>query len=108
MASWEREDKARALVQEAKRVEGPREERRLAVQAKVVKTQRVRAVRAVLADSLTAHTSGGAEGAYLKEQHGGTWPKLQPPTVGFLIYKYGGACLLSLQMGSINKTRLRT
>jgi hypothetical protein len=76
MASWEREDKAKALAHEAKRVEGNREERRLAVQAKVVKTQRAQAVtlastKAVLADNLTAHASGGAKEAYLKEQHGG-------------------------------------
>ena len=42
MAAWEREDKAKALKHEAKRVEETREERRLAVAANNVKTQRAK------------------------------------------------------------------
>ena len=76
MAAWEREDKAKALKHEAKRVEETREERRLAVAAKNVKTQRAQAVvlaatKVELDDHLTAYQSGGAKEAYLKEQYGG-------------------------------------
>ena len=76
MAAWEREDKAKALKHEAMRVEETREERRLAVAAKNVKTQRAQAVvlaatKVELDDHLTAYQSGGAKEAYLKEQYGG-------------------------------------
>ena len=76
MAAWKREVKAKAFAHEAKRAKEAREERRLAVQAKVVNTQRAQAVKlaatkAELDDNLTAHASGGAKRAYLKEQHGG-------------------------------------
>ena len=59
-----------------KRAEEARLERRLAVGAKVAKTQRARAVElapttAELAGNLEAYESNGAKAAYLKEQHSG-------------------------------------
>ena len=76
MAAWEKENKAKALKHEAKRVEETREERRVAVAAKKAKTQRAQAVtltatKEELSDHLTAYQSGGAKEAYLKEQYSG-------------------------------------
>ena len=59
MAGWEKEDRAKALAHEARRAEEARVEHRLAVEAKVAKTQRAKAVElapttAELADHLEA------------------------------------------------------
>ena len=76
MAGWEKEDRAKASAHEVKRAEEARVEHRLAVEAKVAKTQWARAVElapttAELADHLEAYKSGTAKVAYLKEQHSG-------------------------------------
>ena len=44
MAGWEKEDMPRALAHEVKRAEEARDEHRLAVEAKVAKNQRAKAV----------------------------------------------------------------
>ena len=94
MAAWEREDKAKALKREAKRVEETREERRLAVAAKNVKTQRAQAV--VLAatkvelDHRTAYQSGGAKEATSRSITVATWSEPQPSaTSSPLLQRWG-------------------
>jgi len=76
MTGWEKGDRAKALAHEVKRAEEARVENWLAVEAKVIKTQRAKSVElapttAELADHFEAYEPGTAKVAYLKKQHSG-------------------------------------
>ena len=111
MGAWEKEDKAKALKHEAKRVEETREERRVAVAAKKAKTQRAQAVtlaatKAELADHLTAFQSGCAKETYLKEQHGGRMVRAAAVSYKFPFPTKMGASVTGVEASVAHLTEL--